>query len=80
MSEYRYYGFLAMDRPLDEGEMAELRGISTRADITPTHFSNEYNYGDLKADPARLLERYFTTYATTMLGSRASSLGSTRPG
>ena len=62
MSEYQYYEFLAMDRPLDDSEMAELRGISTRADITPTHFSNEYNYGDLKADPAKLLERYFDVH------------------
>ena len=62
MSEYQYYEFLAMDRPLDAREMAELRGISTRADITPTHFSNEYSYGDLKADPAKLLERYFDVH------------------
>lgn len=62
MSEYQYYEFLAMDRPLDEREMGELRGISTRADITPTHFSNEYSYGDLKADPAKLLERYFDVH------------------
>lgn len=33
MSEYRYYEFLAMDRPLDERQMAELRRVSTRADI-----------------------------------------------
>ena len=36
MSEYQYYEFLAVDRPLTEGEMGELSGISTRADITPT--------------------------------------------
>lgn len=62
MSEYQYYEFLAMDRQLDAREMAELRGISTRADITPTHFSNEYSYGDLKTDPAKLLERYFDVH------------------
>lgn len=62
MSEYQYYEFLAVDRQLDEREMAELRVISTRANITPTHFSNEYSYGDLKADPAKLLERYFDVH------------------
>lgn len=62
MSEYQYYEFLAMDRPLDAREMAELRAISTRADITPTHFSNEYSFGDLKADPSKLLERYFDVH------------------
>jgi hypothetical protein len=56
MSEYQYYEFLAVDRPLGEHEMGELRSVSSRAEITPTHFSNEYHYGDLKADPRKLLE------------------------
>ncbi len=62
MSEYRYYEFLAVDRPLGERQMDELRAISSRADITPTHFSNEYSYGDLKTDPGKLLERYFDVH------------------
>ncbi|MBU2547626.1 MAG: hypothetical protein KKB20_04365 [Proteobacteria bacterium] len=33
MSEYQYYEFLAVDRPLTSEEMAGLRRISTRADI-----------------------------------------------
>ena len=59
MSEYQYYEFLAVDRLLSRREMGELRSISSRAEITPSHFSNEYNWGDLKADPGELLERYF---------------------
>ena len=62
MSEYQYYEFLAIDRPLDEGEMRELRGISSRADITPMHFVNEYDYGNLSADPGKLLEQYFDVH------------------
>lgn len=62
MSEYQYYEFLAIDRPLTEHGMGELRAISSRAYITPTHFSNEYSYGDLKADPGKLLERYFDVH------------------
>ena len=62
MSEYQYYEFLAVDRPLTEGEMGELSSISTRADITPTSFINEYNWGDLKANPANLLQRYFDVF------------------
>ena len=42
--------------------MAELRSISTRAQITPTRFFNEYHWGDLKADPAELLARYFDVH------------------
>jgi len=59
MSEYQSYEFLAIDRLLTQQERSELRAISSRAEITPTSFSNEYNWGDLKADPAKLLERYF---------------------
>lgn len=44
MSEYQYYEFMAIDRPLKKDEMAELRALSTRATITPVSFSNEYNY------------------------------------
>ena len=46
MSEYQYYEFQAIDRPLTADEMATLRQYSTRARITPTSFVNEYNWGD----------------------------------
>jgi hypothetical protein len=59
VSEYQSYEFLALDRRLTAQEMAELRRISTRAEITPTRFWNEYHWGDLKADPFKLLARYF---------------------
>src|SRR5579871_4082364 len=62
MSEYQAYEFVALDRPLTPKQMAELRAISTRADITPTRFWNEYQWGDLKADPAKLVERYFDAH------------------
>ena len=62
MSEYQYYEFLAVDRLLTRQEMGELRSVSSRAEITPSHFSNEYNWGDLKADPGELLEHYFDVH------------------
>jgi hypothetical protein len=62
VSEYQSYEFVALDRPLTAAEMAELRSISTRAQITPTRFYNEYQWGDLKADPAELLVRYFDVH------------------
>ncbi|QDG52146.1 hypothetical protein FIV42_15765 [Persicimonas caeni] len=62
MSEYRYYEFRTIDRPLSDEQMRELRGISTRAEITQTSFINEYNWGDLKARPERLVEDYFDAY------------------
>lgn len=62
MSEYQYYEFVAIDRPLTAKQMAELRAISTRAEITSSRFQNEYQWGDLKADPAKLMERYFDAH------------------
>lgn len=38
MSEYQYYEFVAIDCPLDERRMGEVRALSTRADITATSF------------------------------------------
>jgi hypothetical protein len=40
MSEYQYYEFLALDRPLEQLEIATLRAISSRAEISATRFSN----------------------------------------
>jgi hypothetical protein len=62
MSEYQYYDFRAIDRPLDKEEMGELRNLSSRAEITPTSFTNEYSYGDFRGSPQRLMERYFDAH------------------
>ena len=62
MSEYLYYDFKAIDHALTKTEMAALRAISTRAVITTTSFTNHYEWGDLKADPLKLLEKYFDAF------------------
>ena len=62
MSEYQYYEFLAIDRPLSAQEMAELRALSTRARITAVSFVNEYSWGSFKGDPDTLMERYFDAH------------------
>ena len=62
MSEYQYYEFLALDRPLTDKQRAELRSLSTRAEITATRFVNEYHWGDLKGDPQKMMERYFDAF------------------
>jgi len=59
MSEYQYYEFQAIDRPLDRAAQQALRAISSRARITPTSFTNHYEWGDLKADPRDLVVRWF---------------------
>jgi hypothetical protein len=59
LSEYQYYEFLALDRPLDEADRKALRALSTRARITATSFTNSYEWGDFKGDPVDLMERWF---------------------
>ncbi|MCP4639081.1 MAG: hypothetical protein GY851_01535 [bacterium] len=62
MSEYQYYEFRAIDRPLTDDQMGTLRDYSSRADITPTSFVNEYNWGNFKGDPCEWMEKYFDAF------------------
>lgn len=66
MSEY--YEFRAVDSPLTQTEMRELRALSTRATITPTSFSNTYDWGNFKGNPDRLVEKYFDAFVYTANG------------
>ena len=59
MSEYQYYEFQAVDRPLDETDRKALRALSTRARITATSFTNSYEWGDFKGNSAALMDRMF---------------------
>lgn len=59
MSEYQYYEFQAIDRPLDQAAQEALRSISSRARITATSFINHYKWGDLKGDPRKFMECWF---------------------
>ncbi len=62
MSEYQYYEFQAIDRPLTEKEMEELGQLSSRAQITSTSFWNEYHWGSFKGNPLKMMERYFDAF------------------
>ncbi|WP_018683332.1 hypothetical protein [Actinokineospora enzanensis] len=62
MSEYQYYEFVAIDRPLDDDERAEIEALSSRATITSTRFVNEYDFGDFKGDPNELMESYYDVH------------------
>jgi hypothetical protein len=62
MSEYQYYEFAAIDRPLTREQMSRLRALSTRASITPTRFCNSYTWGNFKGDPLALMGEYFDAF------------------
>jgi hypothetical protein len=62
VSEYQYFEFQAIDRPLSKKEMAELRSYSTRARITPTSFVNDYSWGNFKGDADVWMDNYFDVF------------------
>src|SRR6202158_1900914 len=62
MSEYQYYEFAAIDRPLTSEQMSRLRALSTSATITPTRFSNVTTWGAFKGDALALMEEYFDAF------------------
>ena len=62
MSEYQYYEFRALERPLNKPEQAELRNCSSRASITSSRFVNEYHWGDFRGEPEAWMKRYFDAH------------------
>ena len=46
MSEYQYYEFQAIDRPLTAKEQEQIKALSSRAQVTPTQATFLYHYGD----------------------------------
>jgi hypothetical protein len=65
VAEYQYYEFLAIDRPLDARQLAELRALSTRARISLSRFVNTYQWGDFRGDPRALMTQYFDAFLHT---------------
>lgn len=62
MSEYQYYWFESIDRPLTPQQQQELRRISTRAEITSRSFENEYHFGSFKGKPIEMMKKYFDAH------------------
>ncbi|MFE9922139.1 hypothetical protein ACFYQA_11265 [Streptomyces sp. NPDC005774] len=62
MSEYQYYEFQAIDRPLAKDELEQVRALSSRARISVTHFVNEYHYGNFRGDERKLMERLYDAH------------------
>lgn len=59
MSEYQYYEFQAIDRPLTKKEQDEIRKLSSRVQLTPNQAIFLYNYGDFRGNPEKVLTQYF---------------------
>lgn len=59
MSEYQYYEFQAIDRPLTTDEQAEIDKLSSRAKVSPNQAIFVYNYGDFRGSAEKVLTQYF---------------------
>lgn len=59
MSEYQYYEFQAVDRPLTEKEQAYISSLSSRVELTPRQAIFTYSYADFRGDKMKVLAKYF---------------------
>ncbi|MBK9053924.1 MAG: hypothetical protein IPL78_24335 [Chloroflexi bacterium] len=59
MSEYQYYEFQAIDRPLTEEEQRAVSRLSSRVDPHPRQAVFVYHYSDLPTNAKQLLAKYY---------------------
>jgi hypothetical protein len=63
MSEYQYYEWQTIDRPLNASEQREVNGLSSHMDtVTSTQAIVTYSWGDFKHDPEKVLLKYFDAF------------------
>lgn len=62
MSEYQYYEWQTIDRPLTEQEQVEVNKLSSHIAVSPTGAWVDYNWGDFKHDPEEVLAKYFDAF------------------
>lgn len=59
MSEYQYYEFQTIDRPLNKDERETISQLSSRVEPTSTKAVFTYSYGDFPAAPQDVVAEYF---------------------
>jgi hypothetical protein len=59
MSEYQYYEWQTIERPLTEAEQAAVYKLSSHIEVSATQAVVTYEWGDFKHDPRQVLARYF---------------------
>jgi hypothetical protein len=57
MSEHQYVVFRAIEGPVSAKNLEFMREQSSRAEITPWSFENEYHFGDFGGDEVEMLRR-----------------------
>ncbi|MDP3433675.1 MAG: hypothetical protein Q8T04_12010 [Bacteroidota bacterium] len=59
MSEYQFYEFRAIDKPLSKEDKAQIGSWSSRTNPTNTGAIFTYNYGNFPKDEIAVVEKYF---------------------
>jgi hypothetical protein len=59
MSEYQYYEFQAIDRPLTDEEQRAVSSLSSRVEPHPRRAAFVYHYSGLRANPKEFLTKYY---------------------
>ncbi|MBX9788524.1 MAG: hypothetical protein K2Y37_06375 [Pirellulales bacterium] len=62
MSECQYVEFRAIDAPVSDKNQEYMRKQSTRAEITPWSFQNEYHFGDFRGKALEMLRRGYDVH------------------
>jgi hypothetical protein len=62
MSEYQYYEWQTLERPLAAAEQAAVNDLSSHIDVTSSQAIVTYNWGDFKHDPIQVLAKYFDAH------------------
>ena len=62
MSEYQYYEFCSISKPLTKEARNEMASLSSRANVGTHNASYVYNYGDFRGNENSLLLKYFDVF------------------
>ncbi len=62
MSDYQFYEWQTIDRPLTAAEQAEAEALSSHIAVTSTRAWVEYHWGGFRHDPLEVLARYFDAF------------------
>lgn len=62
MSEYQYYEFCSINKPLTSEVRKEMSSLSSRANVGTHNASYVYNFGDFRGNSDKLLLKYFDVF------------------
>ncbi len=62
MSEYQRYEFMTIDRPLTRAQLDAVNSLSSHIEASSTHALIEYQWGDFKHDPIKVLREFFDAF------------------